>query len=107
MSDEDDADDAPEGNTIDDGDSVEVQGSSSTYTLSRHGNVYMCTCPAWRNQSLGVDVRTCKHLRAYLGDESETKRVGVVSPSRAATVRTSSGSSSSSSKKETAPPVLL
>ena len=33
-----------------DGASAQVRGSSSTYTLTRKGNVYMCTCPAWRNR---------------------------------------------------------
>jgi len=104
MSDEDEgADDA---NTLEDGDSVEVQGSSSTYTLSRQGSVYMCSCPAWKNQSAPVDMRTCKHLRAYLGEESETKRLGSL-PSRAASTRSASGKSGPVNKKETAPPVLL
>lgn len=102
--------------TLADGASVEVQGSSSKYTLSRKGNVYMCTCPAWRNQGATVDARTCKHLRAYLGDAAETARVGAVVPSRAAATRTGGTSSSSSSgggggsaavKKDTAPPILL
>jgi DNA ligase-1 len=107
-----------------DGASVQVRGSSSTYTLTRKGNVYMCTCPAWRNQGAPVDARTCKHLRAHLGDAAETQRVGAATPSRAAATRTSAttsaGSSSSSSsssssgggrgaavKKDTAPPILL
>lgn len=52
-----------------DGESVEVQGSGSArYTLSRQGGVYACTCPAWRNQGAPIDVRRCKHLRAYLGE---------------------------------------
>ena len=37
-----DADEADDGaSTLDDGDEVEVQGSSSTYTLSRNGDVYI------------------------------------------------------------------
>ena len=31
------------------------------------GGVYSCSCHAWRNQSLPIDNRTCKHLRVYLG----------------------------------------
>jgi DNA ligase-1 len=69
---------------LEDGDSVEVQGSSSTYTLSRQGSVYMCSCPAWKNQGLAVDARTCKHLRAYLGNDAETQRCGAASPQRSA-----------------------
>ncbi len=92
--------------SLDDGASVEVQGSSSTYTLSRHGGVYMCSCPAWKNQGAPIDSRTCKHLRAYLGDEAETRRIGTAVPgSRAASTRASSGSAAV--KKDTAPPVLL
>ena len=104
----DDADDeaTEAANTLEDGDSVEVQGSTSTYTLSRQGTVYMCSCPAWKNQSAPVDGRTCKHLRAYFGEEVESKRLGGVLPaSRAAS--TSGGKSSGANKKETAPPVLL
>jgi len=40
-----------DGHTLADGDKVDVKGSSSTYTLSRKGNVYMCSCPAWKNKA--------------------------------------------------------
>lgn len=62
---------------IADGEETEVKGSgSNVYTLKNSGGVYSCTCPAWRNQSgIGL-IRTCKHLRAYRGDEAETKRLG-------------------------------
>ena len=64
---------------IEDGASIEVQGSgSATYTLKNVGGVYSCTCPAWRNQSLGIEQRTCKHIRAYRGDEAEKARLGNV-----------------------------
>ena len=102
----DDDEEVADANTIEDGDSVEVQGSSSMYTLSRQGTVYMCSCPAWKNQSAPVDMRTCKHLRGYLGEEAETKRLGSL-PSRAASTRSASGKSGPVNKKETAPPVLL
>ena len=59
-----------------DGESTEVKGSgSSVYTLKNTGGVYSCSCPAWRNQSMGV-IRTCKHLRAFRGDEKEIARLG-------------------------------
>ncbi len=99
-------DDAAGGNTLDDGDSVEVQGSSSTYTLSHEGNVYMCTCPAWKNQGATVDRRTCKHLRAYLGDVAEVARLGSLLPSRAAGTL-AGGGRTAAVVKETAPPILL
>ncbi|MCX5748220.1 MAG: DNA ligase [Proteobacteria bacterium] len=98
------------GSILEDGDDAEVQGSSSTYTLSRKGDVYSCTCPAWRNQSATIDMRTCKHLRAYLGDEVEVARVGSAPATRASggTVRASSGGGGAAkAAKETAPPVLL
>src|SRR5580692_4630648 len=62
---------------IADGQSVEIQGSAAKpYILKNIGGVYSCSCPAWRNQSLGIERRTCKHLRAYRGDEAETARLG-------------------------------
>jgi DNA ligase-1 len=99
--------------TLADGDAVQVKGSSSTYTLSRKANVLMCSCPAWKNQGATIDRRTCKHLRAYLGDEAETQRVGAAAASRpAATPRGAGGAAtarrgSAAVKKDTAPPILL
>ncbi len=81
--------------TLADGEEVEVQGSSSKYTLRRTGAVYACTCPAWRNQGAAVDKRSCKHLRAFLGDAAETTRVGGLTTVPVRAVAT------------TAPPVLL
>lgn len=92
--------------TLDDGAEVSVQGSSSTYTLSRQGGVYMCSCPAWKNQSAPIDRRTCKHLRAYLGDDAEATRVGSLVASRAAGT-SGGGGRGAAVKKETAPPILL
>src|SRR5438477_219587 len=88
---------------LEDGGSVEYEGSSSTYTLTRHGGVYMCTCPAWKNQGAPVDSRTCKHLRAYLGTDNETSRVGAAAPQRSsATVKKDKAAAEGK-----APPVLL
>jgi len=99
-------DDETDANTLEDGDEAEVQGSSSTYTLKRNGDVYSCSCPAWKNQGATIDQRTCKHLRAYLGDAAETQRIGVPGPAR---VSTGGGSRKTGAAvaKETAPPVLL
>ncbi len=88
-------------NTLADGATAQVKGSTSTYTLSRNGDVFMCTCPAWRNQGAAIDHRTCKHLRASLGDAAEHARVGTATPAR------SSGGRVQAVKKATAPPVLL
>lgn len=60
-----------------DGASVEIQGSAARpYVLKNVGGVYSCSCPAWRNQSLPIDQRSCKHLRAYRGEEAEQERLG-------------------------------
>jgi DNA ligase-1 len=60
-----------------DGESVEMQGSGTKpYLLKNVGGVYSCTCPAWRNQSLAIERRTCKHLRKLRGDDAEEERVG-------------------------------
>ncbi len=60
-----------------DGESAEVQGSArSPYILKNVGGVYSCSCPAWRNQSLPIERRTCKHLRTYRGIGAEVARLG-------------------------------
>ena len=62
-----------------DGQSVEVRGSAAQpYRLKNVGGVYSCSCPAWRNQSLPIERRTCKHLRALRGDAAEAARVGTI-----------------------------
>ncbi|KAI0029276.1 DNA ligase/mRNA capping enzyme [Vararia minispora EC-137] len=61
-----------------DGDEREVSSmtSSSKYKIKRTWDHYYCTCPAWRNQSrVPTNARTCKHLKALLGDEYEDARV--------------------------------
>ncbi len=95
-----------------DGESVQVKGSgSSLYTLKNSGGVLSCTCPAWRNQDLGIERRTCKHLRAYLGDEAESARLGAAAltgrppkPPRAAGPGDGAGSAEDD---EDGPPLLL
>jgi hypothetical protein len=64
---------------LQDGESVVVAGSTSTYTLERKGDVYSCTCPAWRNQKAPIADRVCKHLLGYLDGD-----IGAISaPQRA------------------------
>lgn len=59
------------------GESVEVKGSAAKpYVLRNVGGVYSCSCPAWRNQSIAIERRTCKHLRKLRGDAAEQARVG-------------------------------
>src|SRR2546428_7918897 len=81
-----------------DGESVEMQGSGSKpYVLRNVGGVYSCSCPAWRNQSVAIERRTCKHLRKLRGDEAEQARVGgaIAVPAKDA------------NQKAQAPPLLL
>lgn len=69
---------------LNDGESIEMQGSGSKpYVLKNVGGVYSCTCPAWRNQSLAIELRTCKHLRKLRGDAAEEARIGGATPVRA------------------------
>jgi DNA ligase-1 len=85
---------------IPDGGEATVSGSgSSKYVLRNTGGVYSCTCPAWRNQSVHIDRRTCKHLRRFRGEAAEEARLGAL-PVRAA------GSGGSTSGAD-APPLLL
>src|SRR5437667_3725606 len=66
-----------------DGESVEMQGSGARpYILKNIGGVYSCTCPAWRNQSLPIERRTCKHLRKLRGDIAEEARIGSALPAK-------------------------
>ncbi len=67
-----------------DGGSTEMKGSGAKpYVLKNVGGVYSCTCPAWRNQSLPIERRTCKHLRKLRGDAAEEARIGGELPVRA------------------------
>src|SRR5580692_8323896 len=73
-----------------DGESAEVQGSAAKpYIIKNLGGVYSCSCPAWRNQSLGIEQRSCKHLRQYRGEKAEQQRLGrsELAPSRPASAK--------------------
>src|SRR5262249_32262497 len=86
---------------LQDGESVEMQGSGSKpYVLKNVGGVYSCTCPAWRNQSAPIERRTCKHLRKLRGDAAEEARLGGDLPARAARPKAADGDTA-------APPLLL
>ncbi len=81
-----------------DGETAEIKGSAAKpYVLKNTGGVYSCTCPAWRNQSLAIEQRTCKHLRKYRGEEAERQRVGSAAAPKA----------KSSGKEKPAGPELL
>ena len=60
---------------LEDGESVEMPGSGSKpYVLKNVGGVYSCSCPAWGNQSLAIEKRTCKHIRTFRSDQAEEER---------------------------------
>jgi DNA ligase-1 len=85
-----------------DGQTVEMKGSARLpYILKNVGGVYSCTCPAWRNQSIPIELRSCKHLRQYRGKEAEEQRVGQ------GTRTTSSNSSTVAESEGAAVPLLL
>ena len=57
-----------------DGESTPVSGSGNvTYTLTRMGSSYVCTCPAWTYQK--VTPRTCKHLKQLRGEDKQKERM--------------------------------
>jgi len=91
-----------------DGEETTVEGSgSSVYTLKNIGGVYSCTCPAWLHQSLGIEKRTCKHLRAFRGDEAEKERLGTTElGGRPARAKKSNGEGGEEDD-DAAPPLLL
>jgi len=84
---------------LSEGESIFVQGSGKNpYTVKNSGGVISCSCPAWRNQSLAIDMRTCKHIKANVSNgaapsvqsgsvvngtakaPNPTKKVAVVAP---------------------------
>ena len=80
-----------------DGQTAEVWGSGSKpYQLKNVGGVYSCSCPAWRNQSLPIDQRTCKHLRQRRGEAAEMARLG-----------STAGTTPVAKNTTSAPPLLL
>src|SRR5262245_50562448 len=90
---------------LSDGESVEIQGSGAKpYVIKNVGGVYSCTCPAWRNQSIGIERRTCKHIRKLRGDAAEEARLGGAVPAKPVRKPTSTAGED---EDETAPPLLL
>ncbi|KAG9104665.1 hypothetical protein FRC07_009757, partial [Ceratobasidium sp. 392] len=70
-----------------DGEEQEVKSltSSAVYKVKRTWDHYYCTCPAWRNQGgAPTNARTCKHLKALLGDDYEAARIKQKNPHGAA-----------------------
>ncbi len=95
---------------LEDGEVFEMQGSAAKpYELKNTGGVYSCSCPAWRNQSVPIQSRTCKHLRRLRGDAAEDARVGTAPGSQAAARKpaiSKRNGGSSDSEADGAPVVL-
>lgn len=86
-----------------DGESCEMKGSAATpYVIRNTGGVYSCSCPAWRNQSIAIEKRTCKHIRKLRGDDAENERVGSALPQKPVK-KTTLGEEEAGSE----PPILL
>lgn len=82
-----------------------MQGSGAKpYLLKNTGGVYSCSCPAWRNQSITIEKRTCKHLRRLRGDAAEEARIGGALPQRPAK---STAGGDAEGDGDSGPPVLL
>ena len=72
---------------LNEGESIEVKGSGKNpYIIKKSGGVISCSCPAWRNQSLSIDQRTCKHIKANVsnGAAASTQSGSVVAAMEAA-----------------------
>ncbi len=66
---------------LENGQTYEMQGSGKNpYRIKNVGGVYSCTCPAWCNQSLPSNARTCKHIRKLRGDAAEEARLATAGP---------------------------
>jgi len=90
---------------LNDGESMEMQGSGSKpYVLKNVGGVYSCSCPAWRNQSVAIEKRTCKHLRKLRGDAAEEERIGSDIPER---TKGSQAEPAEPGNEKKTPPLLL
>src|SRR6266853_749707 len=89
---------------LQDGETTEMQGSGAKpYRLRNSGGVYSCSCPAWRNQSIAIEKRTCKHLRKLRGDAAEEARVGGALPQRPG----KTAADGEVSEENAGPPLLL
>ncbi|KAK6346318.1 hypothetical protein TWF730_010645 [Orbilia blumenaviensis] len=66
-----------------DGETRTVKSQSSgatTYTIKRTYDHFYCTCPGWRNNGGPVNARSCKHLKATLGEVYEWERIEAKNP---------------------------
>jgi DNA ligase 1 len=99
-------------NDLADGESREAKGSGSrTYVMKNTAGVYSCTCPAWMHQGFAIERRSCKHLKAFRGEEAERLRVGGpvarTGPSTSTSTSTSTSAGTISRGDGVAPALLL
>jgi DNA ligase len=88
---------------LQDGESTQMKGSrAKPYVLKNVGGVYSCSCPAWRNQSIPIERRTCKHLRKLRGDAAEEARIGGTLPQKPVKAK-----ANGEEDEAAGPPVLL
>ncbi len=88
-----------------DGETTQMKGSgASPYVLRNTGGVYSCSCPAWRNQGLAIERRTCKHLKKLRGEAEELARVGAPPPPAP---KAASSPGSEEEEEGKGPPLLL
>lgn len=77
---------------MNDGERRTVPGSGTkSYTVERKGEIYSCSCQAWRFQKVRIEERTCKHLKRLLGEAVEVARVAAArnpQPKKAKVART-------------------
>jgi DNA ligase-1 len=93
---------------LEDGEVFEMQGSAAKpYELKNTGGVYSCSCPAWRNQSVPIQQRSCKHLRKLRGDAAEDAGVGASAGSTAAPRKQKKSDGGAGDGDEEAAPVML
>jgi DNA ligase-1 len=93
---------------LQDGESTEMRGSGAKpYVLKNTGGVYSCSCPAWRNQSIAIEKRTCKHLRKLRGDAAEEARIGGALPQKAPRAPNAGAGGDVEGDEDTGPPLLL
>lgn len=51
-----------------------------TYKTQLKNGIYSCTCMAWKMQRRPIRYRTCKHLKAWLGEKHEMERCAQMPP---------------------------
>lgn len=93
---------------LDEGEVLFVQGSGKKpYELKNSGGVISCSCPAWRNQSLKIDMRTCKHIKANVSNGAAPMPVVSSAPLTPAAASPTPAGKKPAVVKATAPPCLL